>query len=357
MKELTAAYGALLQDRRVRAEQSKYENITRQRNSVMLRYRKVYQAFNDLNAGLVKAQRFYSEMKDTVDSLEQNVETFVNNRRLEGAQLLNQIERDRLDGAAGQADRERERLRELMERMSMDPSATSPSKGKAGAPRPPPGSTSPYQTHPYPAAGASRYPGADMAGQYSSAAATSPPPPPHLAQSHMQAGYGAHQGASSSNGPPALPRREPEHSSGLGSNPMHDPYIPSAFARRDPHPGPVSSPPLPQQPYMSSPPLPPRAPSGQYGYAAHEPGGAPAPAPAVSHQYIPSGYVPPPPPPGPPPQQQQHHQQQTFPAGAPYGMGAGVPGGAYAQPLPPPSGGHRRPSQSGDPWAGLNAWR
>jgi chromosome segregation ATPase len=91
LKELTAVYGALLQDRRVQSEQSRYESISRQRNTVMSRYRTIARAFNDLNAGLAKAQRFYAEMRETVESLEQNVETFVNNRRSEGAQLLNQI--------------------------------------------------------------------------------------------------------------------------------------------------------------------------------------------------------------------------------------------------------------------------
>ena len=92
MKELTATFNALLQDKRVRSEQSKYEAITRQRSLVMSKYKRIYQEFLDLEAGLQSAKQWYSEMKDTVDSLDKNVETFVNNRRTEGAQLLNQIE-------------------------------------------------------------------------------------------------------------------------------------------------------------------------------------------------------------------------------------------------------------------------
>lgn len=122
MKELTSTFNALLQDKRVRSEQSKYEAITRQRSSVMSKYKRVYQEFLDLEAGLQAAKEWYREMKDTVDSLDKNVDTFVNNRRSEGASLLNSIEQDRANNSSGQADRERERLQALMERMSVNPS-------------------------------------------------------------------------------------------------------------------------------------------------------------------------------------------------------------------------------------------
>ncbi|KMU84114.1 vacuolar protein-sorting protein bro1 [Coccidioides immitis H538.4] len=109
MKELAKVYGDLLQDKRVRAEQSKYETLSRQRNSVISKYRKVHKAFKELLSGLDQAQTFYMQMKDTVDSLKKNVDTFLNNRRSEGAQLLNQIERDK--SSTGHEDREREKLK------------------------------------------------------------------------------------------------------------------------------------------------------------------------------------------------------------------------------------------------------
>ncbi|KAL9041549.1 MAG: hypothetical protein Q9214_004072, partial [Letrouitia sp. 1 TL-2023] len=135
MKELTKTYGDLLQDKRVRSEQVKYETYTRQRSQVSTRYKKVFQAFISLIEGLMRAQSFYSEMRDTVDSLEKNVETFLTNRRTEGAQLLSLIERQKTNKSGGHADPERERLRELMERMSMDPSV-SPSRSAAPLSRP-----------------------------------------------------------------------------------------------------------------------------------------------------------------------------------------------------------------------------
>ncbi|KAL1613917.1 putative vacuolar protein-sorting protein bro1 [Diplodia seriata] len=106
MKQLTQTYGDLLQDKRVRSEQSKYEAFSRQRSSVMSKYRKIFQAFNDLISGLMRAQAFYSDMKETVESLQQNVESFVNNRRAEGGQLLGSIESRKATGSSEQADRE-----------------------------------------------------------------------------------------------------------------------------------------------------------------------------------------------------------------------------------------------------------
>jgi hypothetical protein len=375
LKELNAAYGALLQDRRVRAEQSKYETITRQRGAVMVRYRKVYQAFNDLNSGLLKAQQFYSDMKETIDSLEQNVETFVNNRRLEGAQLLSQIEQDRMNGAAGQADRERERLRELMERMSMDPSATSPSKPNPGPPRPPPPlPAATYQSHAHsaatPAMGPARYSGGTVgAPPYP---ATSPPLPlaHHLRGPSGHSQNGPHPTAGMSG---LAPRRESQSSPGGahagGGGQPHDPYVPTSYARRDAgsgHHAPIILPPL-QQPYMASPPA-----GAQFGGYSSPPQpqqqqqSQPQTQLLASHQYmspgyVPPGYVPPPPPPGPPPL----GPQQSFPTGAgTYALGTATTYASSPPPPPPPpvaaAGHHRRPSHpqnSGDPWAGLNAWR
>jgi hypothetical protein len=114
----------------VRSEQSKYEAFSRQRNTVMTKYRRINQSFNDLVAGLMRAQNFYSEMKETVTSLQKNVETFVNNRRSEGGQLLAKIEQGKSQGA----DQEQQRLKELMERMSMDPSG-SPAAGRQRGPQ------------------------------------------------------------------------------------------------------------------------------------------------------------------------------------------------------------------------------
>ncbi|KAG8531644.1 bck1-like resistance to osmotic shock [Bacidia gigantensis] len=133
MKELTKTYSILLQDKRVKSEQAKYDNFTRQRTLVLMKYKKVFQAFNDLMDGLGRAQGFYLEMKETVDNLEQNVESFVNNRRAEGAQLLNQIEQDRQNTVDSQTDRERDRLRDLMERMS---TGTTPSSNQPNSARP-----------------------------------------------------------------------------------------------------------------------------------------------------------------------------------------------------------------------------
>lgn len=302
MKELTSTFNALLQDKRVRAEQSKYESINRQKSSVTSRYKRIYQEFLDLEAGLQAAKQWYREMKETVDSLDKNVETFVNNRRSEGAQLLSQIEADRASNASGQADRERERLRGLMERMSMDPSASSGSGGKQSR------SQSLYTT----TTQSPRYPTTNIAGQYQ--IPTSPPPiPAHPQSAHPS--YGTPQ-----NG---------------GFFPVHqqvrqDPYLPQKpTAQTQGGYNPAMHPPVSPPPNQTS--FPQNVQS--YGRPLHQP--------PNQQQYVPQGYVPPPPPPGPPPLGPQQTFQQPGAHGNDYGYG------------------NQRSGQqsSSDPWAGLNAWK
>ncbi|SLM40806.1 BRO1 domain [Lasallia pustulata] len=323
MKELTKTYGDLLQDKRVRSEQAKYEGFTRQRNAVLTRYKKVFQAFNDLIAGLLTAESFYSEMKDSVESLEKNVETFVNNRRSEGAQLLSQIERDKASNAGGQADKERDRLRELMERMSVDPSSSSlPTRSKSSSSRPAPLSR-PSQSH-------SQQPQQQQSTPYPT---KSPPISPPYTSTGLQSpdiasvySNGYPQYSVLSNGNYALPPGRDLYQSGGAAGP-NDPYNPMAYPYQAP-----GSPPPNQQFYPQN--------SAVPAYPQYPP---------QHNQYMPHGYIPPPPPPGPPP-----GSQQTFPnPSTPYPAG---PGGYAQHPTLRQSGSSQQHGQN-DPWAGLNAWK
>jgi len=309
MKELTSTFNALLSDKRVRSEQNKYESITRQRSSVTSKYKRLYQEFLDLAAGLESAKLWYNEMKDTVDSLDKNVETFVNNRRSEGAQLLSQIEQDRASNASGHADRERERLRGLMERMSMDPS-TSPSSAKS-----PRGQSIPYP----PASPSTRYPATSLTGQYQ--VPTSPPPHSmHHSFSPSQTG---------SFYPTQGPQRpEPYASAQKHTSQTQGSYNPGSYLPRETV-QPVSPPPT-QTNFSQN--------QSAYG------------RPPSQQPYIPPGYVPPPPPPGPPPlgPQQTFQQPSGFPLSGPGEYGYGGP---TAQQRSGPQ------QSSTDPWAGLNAWK
>ncbi|KAI9678434.1 MAG: bck1-like resistance to osmotic shock [Trizodia sp. TS-e1964] len=319
MKELSVKYSELLQDKRVRSEQSKYESITRQQSLVMAKYKRVFQAYNDLNSGLLKAESFYSEMQDTVDSLEKNVEAFVNNRRSEGAHLLTQIEKDRAGTASGHADRERERLKELMDRMSMEPTV-SPVKQAFPPARPPQNHYAPTSPPITP-----RYPTTNLNGQYSMS-----PPQPTSAQAYST------QYAGSTNGQLRQQARTPSYDQ---PHQHHDSYNPGTFqhGRHDSYQQAIASAP-PNQQYFSQ---------SQYTYP---PQGQFQQPPAQQQQqqqqsFVPPGYVPPPPPPGPPPL----GPQQSFPVQA-----SGYP------PQASPQRGQRRNSEQhgqGDPWAGLNAWR
>lgn len=255
MKELTRTYSELLQDKRVRGEQNKYEAFSRQRNSVLSKYRKVYQAYKDLTAGLSRAQQFYDEMKDTVDSLKKNVDSFVENRRSEGGQLLSSIEASKGSGA----DREQARLKELMERMSVSPSS--------------------QQSHsPVPSFDAHR---------------TSNRPPPL----QQQTSYGQQ--------PPYNPATSPPITPAYRANGMQSPgYNPNMYG--------AISPPAHQQ-YFSPPPNQQysnyaQPSTTQYSQQARQP-----------QQYgnMPAGWQPPPPPPGPPPPNEDYSAMQAtqYPSG------------------------------------------
>ncbi|KAK3688437.1 BRO1-like domain-containing protein [Podospora appendiculata] len=326
MRELTVSFNNLLQDKRVRADQSRYEAIQRQRASVVNKYKRAYQEFLDLEAGLQSAKNWYKEMKETVESLEKNVETFVNNRRSEGAQLLNQIEQDRAATKSAQAAMEQERLRGLMERMSMEPPPSSPQKQPAsGRTAPAPLSFSPV-SH--------MYPKQNFAGQYQ--LPSSPPPTQTTHSYHPQ-----HQQQTSQSGFTALSYNPSSH--GRIPGPASPPPTQTSFNMGSLRQGPASPP--PNQTSFSPPPNQTTFPNSlsQSRFSTY---GNPAAAPQQQQQhnsYAPHGFVPPPPPPGPPPlgpQQTVHYQSADHYAANP---------------------GPQRPPQvqqgGGDPWAGLNAWK
>ena len=356
MKELTLAYGDLLQDKRIRAEQNKYESLSRQRNGVLTRFKKTHQAFMDITGGLGKATEFYREMKDTVESLEKNVETFVTNRRTEGASLLAKIESDK----PSETDR---KLQELMEKWTMNQSKQSPANTpsrpptlpvgpKAGTPQPP--TPAPMQAPHLQASSpppTPRYtPHASVGpGYYSS---QTPPPLPPLppsapATTTSFSGYNPYGQPSQPNGQYGGVRRDSIPFSQM-ANPMQSrtPAYPFAGAppRRDSHPfaGMPSSPP-PSQSHMQYQPS--QYPPGQYqpNYPPQQP-------------YNPGAYSIPPPPPGPPPQGQVVNGRPNY---APQN---------YA-PQPPPTPGQpnqyytQQPNQplpqqqSADAWQGLSNWK
>jgi hypothetical protein len=301
MKELTTSFNVLLQDKRVRSEQSRYEAMTRQRAAVLTKYKRIYHEFLDLQAGVAAAKNWYSEMQDTVNSLEKNVEAFVNNRRSEGAQLLHQIEKDRASSSDGRGDKDRDRLKSLMERMSIDPSGTS-SPARSPISR---GQVSVSPSNPY--------------GSYQSSS-TSPDSyhNPSLPYAPQSMGYHGQ----------AMQQRGDPRQTGKPDLRIQSSYDPSSFARLD-YGQPVSPP--PSQQHFS--------PNAQSSY------NLPAQTP-IQHQYMPAGFVPPPPPPGPPPL----GPQQTFsPVSGNYPPNANRDG--YQLPN------NRQGQSSADPWAGLNSWR
>lgn len=307
MKELTATFNALLQDKRVRSEQSKYEGMQRQRSSVINKYKRAYQEFLDLEAGLQSAKNWYSEMRETVESLEKNVQTFVHNRRAEGAQLLDRMDQDRSASKSNQAELEQERLRGLMERMSVDPAKASPQTSTSNRPTPAPL----FQPGQGP-----RYPQSNFQGQYQ--VPTSPPP-----NQATYPGYSSPPPQSTFSAPMAYNPSQYGRTPGPTSPPPNQ----ASFAvNRMPH-----SPPPTQTSFGQTHQHQPHQTYGNYGASqAQQPAG-----------YVPPGFVPPPPPPGPPPL----GPQQTFH----YDGHSGHQQGAQTRVT--------QPEQPHDPWAGLNAWK
>ncbi|TIA65821.1 vacuolar protein-sorting protein bro1 [Aureobasidium pullulans] len=302
MKELTRTYSDLLSDKRVRQEQNKYEAFSRQRSTVMTKYKKVHQALLDLQAGLERAKNFYSEMKDTVDSLYKNVEGFVGNRKAEGSQLLNQIESGKTASGAGGPDREQQRLKEMMDRMSMNPSS---SPHQQQQPQPPPRPLQLQQQHSYnnynPAASPPVTPGYGM----------QPTPSPYI---HQQS-YGQQPQHQQQPQQQSYQQHQPQPQQSQGYS-----YNPTSYAM-------PNSPPAAQQQYFSPPPNQNQS-HGQYGQSHGQMG--------QQQNMLPHGYVPPPPPPGPPPHQQQQGYGQQ-------------PQQSYGQ--------QQQQQGQADPWAGLGAWK
>lgn len=324
LKELSTTFNTLLQDKRVRSEQSKYENVQRQRAAVTNRYKRAYQEFLDLVAGLHSAKNWYTEMKESVESLEKNVQSFVHNRRTEGAQLLDQIEKEQSANKSSQAELERERLRELMDRMTIGPQQsgspkpqTQESHGRRGPPAP---LFSPGQ--------AARYSDAAFASQHPLPNS----PPAH--QLNMPSTYGNFAGQQQG--------YQPQSGASYG---QPSAYNPSQYGV---NPGPASPPPTQSSFGMSTYRGPTSPPPNQasFGQSVHGYGGyqgqtqQPPQATGRPVSQVPPGFVPPPPPPGPPPlgpQQTIHYGAQDYP----------VEG----------QGGQQQQQQEHDPWAGLSAWK
>jgi hypothetical protein len=383
LKDLTKAYGNLLQDKRVRSEQSKYEAISKSRSTVLNRYRRVRNAHEDLIQGLMRAQGFYSEMKESVDSLEKNVESFVSNRRAEGAQLLSQIEQSKSASTSGQAAAERERLQQLMERMSMEPTPSQSSPSRSRPPTVPPqppysnglGSPPPitsYNTQPV----APVYSGANPDPRFTIPPRESPAPP-SIASGYQYPAPQSHQ-------PQQLQKTSPSintHAFSQGSAlPVSQAYNPMAYPDRGATSSQVQQPfspnaqqpsnsffPQPQQqPFQQYQQLQPQSPPLQLNFTSSHPQFSqpqqqqrpPSRQTSYPAPYnVPTNYVPPPPPPGPPGggSTTQYPPQQ----GQPYAAGPGGYAGSQSFSVQSPHGRQQGQGAQGqaDPWAGLNAWR
>ncbi|KAI5302815.1 bck1-like resistance to osmotic shock, partial [Ascosphaera pollenicola] len=118
LKEITKVYEGVLQNDRVRAEQAKYDAIAKQRSTIFRMYEQAFKAYKDISDGLQQADKFYTDMRNQAQSLQKNVEEFLSNRKAEGSQLLQELERKQQTQSAVQGDQDREKLNQLMNRLS-----------------------------------------------------------------------------------------------------------------------------------------------------------------------------------------------------------------------------------------------
>ena len=410
LKELTKIFGDLLQDKRVRSDQQKYDGIQKSRTTVLHRFRKVFNAHEDLIQGLMRAQGFYSEMRESVDSLEKNVETFVSNRRAEGAQLLSQIEQIKSSAAGGQAAAEQKRMQELMERLSMDPKASGrppsippmPSAGSGKSPQP----QSVYGQDPRFTIPPRHSPAPVGLNGYSRPGQTSPivqqntsPIDQQGAAAPIHAGYNPMMYPERNITSPISPSAQQSHPnfSSMTAPPPGGSNQPGSFFQwPNQNPGqnsnqnPPSAHPQSAVQHMNF-----TSPTTQYASFSypHQQGHQPQPSPnyqSFQNAYgMPQNYVPPPPPPGPPgggsqtqyppnagqafpsgPGGYAHyartHQQQHSSAGTGQGSSAGygssAGSGAFQQQQQQQYQQHPQQQQQqqmggADPWAGLSAWK
>lgn len=275
-------------------EHMKHEAQGRQKHLVVAKYNRIYQAFNDLSAGLSRAQDFYSQMKSTVGSLSENVTSFVANRKSEGGDLLQRIENSRMTGTNRKADEERTRLNSLMERMALN-GGISTLSGSSQIRQLAPQNAS-YQYPP----DLSKTPVSDRYSQPVPAYAIQPKLPSPL-----------------SPGDPHSPATM--HAQG------HPPYNPASYGIKSP----LESSPYPSQFH------PPNS-----GFTS------PPPQFQQTSYYLPPGYMPPPPPPGAP-------QPHDF-GGS---IGQEHVSGAYTKNPPPQTQHQQAPRRhTEDPWAGLSGW-
>jgi hypothetical protein len=415
LKELTKAYGDLLQDRRVRSDQQKYDAIQKSKNGVLNKYRRIVNAHEDLIQGLVRARSFYNEMNESVDSLEKNVESFVSNRRAEGAQLLHQIEQTRNGSADGQAAAEQKRMQELMNRLSMEPKSSSPSHtteapalpplpplnaSRSPAPRSPSYHASSTNPDPRFTIPPRRSPAPVVPNGYPNQQLRPPSQPanPSPIDSQHAFAQGAAAPLSSGYNPMAYPERSVtspiQHPGGQQQQQQHYPFSPvtsppaslnTYFPQQPPsHQASQSQTPVQQMnftsptthqyhqqqysfpptagPYQTPSPHPQQMPQAQPGYPTYQP----------SPYGMPQNYVPPPPPPGPPgggsSTQYPPNPSGVWPSGpggyASYAQPGRYPPQQQQQPIQPTQPGQPQipgPGQGGnqeqDPWAGLSAWK
>lgn len=92
LRQLSTAYPDMKHDEHIRGKQQQSVRLQKQKALAIAELNKICAEFGLLMTGLMQAGKFYGDIQATMAVLAQNVETFVQNRKNEGAEILRGIE-------------------------------------------------------------------------------------------------------------------------------------------------------------------------------------------------------------------------------------------------------------------------
>jgi len=116
LKELTAAFKALMEGDDARKVQTQWERAEKQRRNVVERFKRANDGYYEVKDGLTKGIQFYSNLTDVIEVLLRNTQNFASNRGQERQDLARSI-----DGSKSQM--EQQLLKEKLSKYETTPSA------------------------------------------------------------------------------------------------------------------------------------------------------------------------------------------------------------------------------------------
>lgn len=108
-----------MRDQQIREKQRQSAHLEKQKQAAIMELNKICAEFDVLMTGLIQAEEFYKNVQVTMGVLVQNVETFVQNRKNEGAEILRGIELAKQQTSASVANQQSGDMARALERMTI----------------------------------------------------------------------------------------------------------------------------------------------------------------------------------------------------------------------------------------------